>query len=59
MLRLLAAGRSNAQIAGELIVSDATVKTHVARVFAKLNVRDRAQAVIAAYESGLVQAGAR
>jgi DNA-binding NarL/FixJ family response regulator len=55
----VASGFSNAEIAQQLYVTEATVKTHVARVFAKLNVRDRAQAVIAAYESGLVQAGAR
>jgi DNA-binding NarL/FixJ family response regulator len=59
VLELVASGFSNAEIAQQLYVSEATVKTHVARVFAKLNVRDRAQAVIAAYESGLVQAGAR
>ena len=59
VLALVASGLSNAEIAQRLYVSDATVKTHVAHVFAKLNVRDRAQAVIAAYESGLVQAGAR
>jgi DNA-binding NarL/FixJ family response regulator len=59
VLKLVASGLSNAEIAQQLYVSDATVKTHVARVFTKLNVRDRAQAVIAAYESGLVEAGAR
>jgi DNA-binding NarL/FixJ family response regulator len=57
VLRLVARGRSNNDIAGELVVSDATVKTHVARIFSKLGVRDRAQAVVIAYETGLVQAG--
>ena len=55
VLRMLARGRSNAEIADELVVETATVKTHVARVLAKLGARDRAQAAIAAYELGLVQ----
>jgi DNA-binding NarL/FixJ family response regulator len=54
VLELIARGHSNADIARELYVSDATVKTHVAHVFAKLDVHDRAQAVVYAYETGLV-----
>jgi DNA-binding NarL/FixJ family response regulator len=57
VLRLVAQGLSNADIAHQLVVGDATVKTHVARIFSKLELHDRAQAVVLAYESGLVQPG--
>jgi DNA-binding NarL/FixJ family response regulator len=59
VLRLLARGLSNAEIAGQLprYLSDVTAKSHVARILQKLDLRDRAQTIVYAYESGLVRPG--
>jgi DNA-binding NarL/FixJ family response regulator len=57
VLKLVARGLTNAQVASQLFLSEATVRTHVSRILAKLQLRDRTQAVVAAYESGLVRPG--
>ena len=57
VLRLIARGRSNAELARDLVISETTAKTHVARILAKLRVRDRVQIVVFAYEHGLIHPG--
>jgi DNA-binding NarL/FixJ family response regulator len=59
VLQLMARGRSNSEIATELYLGEATIKTHVGRILAKLGARDRVQAVVVAYESGVVSPGER
>jgi DNA-binding NarL/FixJ family response regulator len=59
VLRLIARGLSNAEIGEKLYISDTTVKTHITHIFQKLDLRDRVQAVVFAYESGLLEAGAQ
>ena len=54
MLTLIAKGRSNAEIADELCISGVTVKSHIGRIFGKLNLRDRSAAIVYAYDNGIV-----
>ena len=57
ILQLLAGALSNAEIASQLYISEHTVRTHVARILSKLQLHDRAQAIVVAYETGLIRAG--